>query len=402
VRRLRVTSIILVALCTSALQAQARTGRIRGVVIDSLLGALLPAATVHVAPLNRDTQTDSVGRFVFDSVPAGEWSLSFHHPALDSLRLTEPDVNVRVFAGATAVATLATRGFETLRKPFCTATPDSLSPTLAFGTVHTADGLPARMDVSVTWLADSAPPSAPKAGTVQAVLDGDQLVWFACGIREGAWFHAVVRDSTRQTSVLLRLGPRGVIRHDLYLTTGTSRVAGMVRDDAGHALPNAQVSVVESEVSAVADATGSFVLVGAPNGSMTLDVRAAGFRPWVGALTNDRADLLVQMKSSRVASAEPSSGSDYFRLVQRRSRRGLLLTLAQELADETLTLASLLPVETCRWWLDGRLVDSQEFFSPPRTSYRALELYMNGSEAPPEYRSSGCAVALLWTARSDW
>jgi hypothetical protein len=76
--------------------------------------------------------------------------------------------------------------------------------------------------------------------------------------------------------------------------------------------------------------------------------------------------------------------------------------LEPELTSETTSLASLLPAETCRRWLDGRLVDTAEFLAPPRAALRALELYMNGSEAPPEYRSSGCAVVLLWTTRADW
>jgi len=100
--------------------------------------------------------------------------------------------------------------------------------------------------------------------------------------------------------------------------------------------------------------------------------------------------------------AAPASGSDYFRLVQRRNRRGLLLVLEHELTAENTTLASLVPAETCRRWLDGRLVDAVEFLAPPRASLRALELYMNGGEAPPEYRSSGCAVVLLWTTQADW
>jgi hypothetical protein len=402
VRRFQFIFAIVLALGANALHAQARPGRIRGVVIDSILGAMLPGATVHLAPLNRSARTDSAGRFVFDSVPTGEWSLSFDHPALDSLRLTEPAVTVRVFAGATAIATLATRGFDTLRDVFCAGTPDSLSPTLAFGTVHTADGSRAHMDVSVTWMLDATPPSGVQPGTVQAVPEGDQLVWFACGISEGSWFHATVRDSTHSSSVLLRLGQRGVIRHDLYLTTGVSRVTGVVRDNRGRALPNAHVSAVDTDLYAVTDAAGSFTLNGTPNGSLTLDVRAEGYRPWLGAIKGDRTDLEVPLQPQGASNAAPASGSDYFRLVQRRNRRGLLLVLEQELTAENTTLASLVPAETCRRWLDGRLVDATEFLAPSRASLRALELYMNGSEAPPEYRSSGCAVVLLWTARADW
>lgn len=402
VRLIRFVFTIALAILAGSLQAQSRPGRIRGVVVDSLLGATLPGARVHLAPLNRDAGTDSAGRFIFDSVPPGEWAVSFHHPALDALRLVEPAAQVRVFAGATTVVTLATRAFEAVRDPLCADTPDSLSSTVAFGAVRTADGSAVRMQVTVTWMLAITPDGVPRSGTVRMTYDGQDQAWFACGIVEGGWFRAMVRDSTRSASALLKLGSRGVVVRDLYLSTGVARIAGTVRDEAGRPVQQAHVSIVDSDLAAETDEAGVFILPDAPNGTISLDVRAAGHRPWIGALDVDRASVEARLQPLGEPRAEPPFGSDYFRLLERRNRRGMLLVTEQELKDEATELASLLPPETCRWWLDGRPVDAKQLLAQARSSLRALELYLHGDDAPPEHRTSGCAVALLWTVNADW
>src|SRR5512140_3438309 len=95
--------VILVAfsVSVSALPAQGptRVGRVRGMVVDSLLGATLPGATVRLAKLGLVTRSDSTGRFLIDSVPPGEWEVTFRHPELDSLGFAESGALVRVFAG---------------------------------------------------------------------------------------------------------------------------------------------------------------------------------------------------------------------------------------------------------------------------------------------------------------
>ena len=78
-------TLLALAVPVGLLPAQGRTGRIRGVVIDSLLGAALPGAEVRVARLDRTAVTDSTGRFIFDAVPPGEWPIALPDPSLDSL-----------------------------------------------------------------------------------------------------------------------------------------------------------------------------------------------------------------------------------------------------------------------------------------------------------------------------
>ncbi|MDQ8153371.1 MAG: carboxypeptidase regulatory-like domain-containing protein [Gemmatimonadota bacterium] len=383
-------------------QSTARAGRVRGVVIDSLLGGPLAGATVRIAPLDRSAMTDSAGRFVIDGVKAGEWPIAFRHPALDSLGIRELGANVRVFAGATAVITLATASFEGARNRFCAGTPDSVSETLAFGTVRAADGGRVRVDVSVSWVSTNGAGERPHPGTVRTVSDGEGQSWTACGIPWGAWIHAAMRDSARIASALIQLGPRGIAAQDLMLSSGVTDLRGIVRDRDGRPLMGAFVAVTGTSIAAVTDRTGGFLLPGTPNGTVTLDVRAAGYRPWIGVHSALSGTVSVVVSAMTEKPADRARGSDYLRLLERSDRPGLALLAGPALAADSSSLDLLLPIGTCRWWLDGRPVEPAFWAAQPRRTWQALELYANGADAPPEYRSSGCPVALLWTDAADW
>lgn len=97
-----------------------------------------------------------------------------------------------------------------------------------------------------------------------------------------------------------------------------------------------------------------------------------------------------------------SAGSDRLRFEERRGRTGQVVLDGEALEADTATLAQHAPPGTCRWWLDGRPVEREFALAQPRASWRAIERYAAGVDAPPEYRSTGCAVFLLWTAAADW
>lgn len=394
--------LLAFALPVSLLPAQGRTGRIRGVVIDSLLGATLPGAEVRVARLNRMAITDSTGRFVFDTVPPGEWTIAFRHPSLDSLKIIGSGTPVRVFAGASASVTLATPAFEAIRDRFCAETPDSLSPTVAFGSVHATDGSRVRINVAVSWMLGDASGGNARPGSVRTSVEDESQVWVACGIPRYAWFHATVHDSTRSASAFLQMGPRDIAVGDLVLSSGVGPVEGAVHDDNGRPVHRARISVIGTALATESDASGEFVLQDVPGSTVTLDVRAAGYRPWVGVVRGGVRRADVRLIPPPDAEIGPPGGSDYLRLLERATRDGMLLITGPDLAADSTALTTQTPAGTCRWWLDGRPVEREFFLAQPRWSWRALEVYARGTDAPPEYRASDCAVALLWTAMADW
>jgi hypothetical protein len=394
--------LLALLLVADTAAAQRRFGRVRGIVVDSLLRDVLPGAEVRIGQLGRRAETDSAGRFALDSVPAGEWAVEFRHPALDSLGIAVPPTRVRVFAGASAALVLATPPFEPIRDRFCGATADSLSPTVAFGSVQTTTGARVAVNVAVSWVLGSASEAGPRPGSVRTTPDGDRLIWVACGIPSAGWFIASVGDSTRSATALARMGPRGLAMHDLVLGSGESEIAGTVRDSEGRPVAGARVSVVGGRSSNLTDATGRFVLTHAPSGTLTLDVRAPAFQPWIvpvrgGEVVQVR---LIPLTEPRLAS--DVHGSDYLRFLQRSSRPGATVIAGADLAGDSAALETLPPASTCSWWLDGLPVSREFLQAQPRWSWRALEVYARGEDAPPEYRGPGCPVALLWTSSADW
>ena len=380
-----------------ASQAGARPGRVRGVVIDSLLGAYLPNARVLLQPGTRTTYTDSAGRFAFDSVPAGAWTLTFRHPELDSIGMTPGTVPVRVFGAATASTVLATPGFSTLRAPFCAEVADSLSPTLAYGSVSTSDGSRVKVDVGVSWISEG---DAARPGSVRTLPDGARQTWIACGVPWGAWIHAFVRDSARTTSAYLRMGDRGIIVHDLIIGGGTRMVRGVVRAFDDTPVAGARVAIPGTSLFAHTDDAGAFVIANVPNGTLTLDARAAGFAPQLVA-TSDSAPVASRLYPITESDESEPHGSDYLRLLERSGHAGAVVMAGTSLIAEP-SIAELLPAAACAYWIDGRPTSKEFLLAQPKSSWRALEVYVKGADAPPEYRRTDCAVVLLWTAAADW
>ena len=76
-----------VALALGSANAGAQ-GSIAGTVFDSLrTRAPLAGATVVLVERSRYATADARGRFRFDSVPDGHYTIGFMHPVLDSLDL---------------------------------------------------------------------------------------------------------------------------------------------------------------------------------------------------------------------------------------------------------------------------------------------------------------------------
>src|SRR5437868_8667634 len=70
--------------------AGARNGkaRILGAVVDSLNGGALRDADILLEGARASTQTDSLGKFEFDSLPPGTFQVGVFHPRLDTLGLS--------------------------------------------------------------------------------------------------------------------------------------------------------------------------------------------------------------------------------------------------------------------------------------------------------------------------
>src|SRR3989442_6278275 len=111
---------------------------IEGTVYDSLLHAPLRGADVWVRGREQHVQTDSDGRFHFDSIAPGRYTLPVSHPGLDSAGVFRLAVRVTITGSSTPLS-VATRSLATLWRRGCgeelMTRPDS---GLVFGVVQDA------------------------------------------------------------------------------------------------------------------------------------------------------------------------------------------------------------------------------------------------------------------------
>src|SRR6185503_13744829 len=133
---MRVT--LLAALLSGAMTLTAQTPvTVRGVAYDSLRAAPLTEAFVTMSGGSRahSATTDTRGRFQFDSVVPGSYTLSMQHPAIDSLGF--PGFARRVvLSGKDEEVRIAVPSFATLWRAACGATPAPRDSGFVYGVVH--------------------------------------------------------------------------------------------------------------------------------------------------------------------------------------------------------------------------------------------------------------------------
>jgi hypothetical protein len=283
-------------------------GRISGVVYDSLrTHAPLANATVMLVEPSRYATTDEHGRFTFDSVAAGHFTLGFDHPVLDSLDLQSPIAAVNVVAGQRAEVTLATPSAATMYARLCPGVHDT-STGMVFGRVRDVDdrsalanaavstdwteyvitgkrAVPARMraatksSASGIYLLCGVPTTVPLE--VRATLEG-----FAVGPAplqmRGRIFTRVDFAISRKDDAAREM-PFGAAHADSVAFAaygpGTATLRGVVRGADGRPVKDAVVSVIGTERSARSDAAGAFRVEQIPAGTRAIDVKSIGMLP---------------------------------------------------------------------------------------------------------------------------
>lgn len=195
---------------------------ITGTVFDSIAQRPLVGARVHVADLDRDTVTDSLGAFRFDRVGTGIHGVWVDHPALDSLGLYSLGKRVDAAAPGISRVALAIPSFATLWKLACGsgATPRGDS-AFVFGRVTVRDSAASASDavVEAQWQA-SAPGGGAVAGTsVHRTARPDSIGNYAvCGVPRGRVVTVSVHDTlTAAIPESFEIGDEGVARRDLTL-----------------------------------------------------------------------------------------------------------------------------------------------------------------------------------------
>ncbi len=296
---------VAAALCASRAGAQ---GRISGIVYDSLRthGPLVNATVVLIEP-SRYATTDDKGRFTFDSVAPGKYSIGFTHDVLDSLDLQGPIATANVVAGAGASVVLAVPSATTMYGRLCPAVHDT-STGMVIGRVRDVDDQSALANaaVSTEWAeyvisGGRAVPSRMHAAT----KSGPGGIYLLCGIptnvalevrtelagivvgpspldMHGRIFSRVDFAISRKDDAAREM-PLAATHGDSIAFAaygpGTAALRGVVHGADGKPLKDAVVSVIGTERSGRSDAAGAFRVEQIPAGTRAIEVKSIGMMP---------------------------------------------------------------------------------------------------------------------------
>jgi hypothetical protein len=283
------------------------TGYLQGVAIDSIHGTPLVGALIQLEGSDRAGITDSLGRFLVDSIKPGSYKIGVDHPILDTLGITLSTEPVTITLNEVTRFVVAVPSGEFLAARFCTPARRNLGPGVLVGRVREPDSENAAIGarVSLVWY-DPDPPDVAgisvkvkKAPRVREATVGADGTYRLCGLPEkyegklmaqrkdgGTTAEVAISQdegvlSLRSMSVApltaasaVDTGAAGAAR-----ARGSARVTGRVTNKAGAPVAGARVGLVGGSASTRTKANGEFILDSLPAGTQAIEVRQLGYAP---------------------------------------------------------------------------------------------------------------------------
>jgi hypothetical protein len=280
---------------------------LQGTALDSIHGEPLASALIQAEGTSRIAISDSLGRFLLDSIPPGVHRILVDHALLDTLGITLVTDTMRFAAGEITHTTLAVPSAEHLTSLFCKSRM-ALGPGALVGRVREPDtDVPAvGARVSLVWY-DADIPGLPsglkikKAPRVREAIVAADGTYRLCGLpatfegklqaqrKDGG---ATAEVSISQTEGLLALRSVSVAPLPKLATTadtgavttytapkGSARITGRVLAAGGVPVANARVSLMGGSQATQTKANGEFFLDSLPAGTQSLVVRSFGYKP---------------------------------------------------------------------------------------------------------------------------
>lgn len=416
-------------------------GSVRGTVHDSLrTGRPVAAAEVVLLGSNRRTTTDERGRFEFADAPAGDVTVAFWAPWLDSLAL--PPLQATVRSGPASVM-LATPSLRSYQLAVC-GTTLSESEGILIGELRAPDGSPLEgVAVGARWH-ETLLGIGQIERRLRAALDTANASGFfaLCGVPADAEFAVVAGNDLLATGeIVLGLGNSPVMRRDLTAAPAgvVATVRGRLVGPDSQPLAGATVAATgDTAIRARTDADGRFVLTGVPRRSMQLVARAIGFIPTLQSLEplGDEVDLddmlvprLPQALATVTVTGRPMTlaqlefdtrkARGIGQFVDEEELSKLPMVNASNLASmmqgvravgsgrnrrvmlQRLSFGGGSTSTACapRWFEDGAQTGALDAQDEEALLARAkrIEVY-SAAEAPARYNDfDGCGVVLIWT-----
>ena len=264
---------------------------VRGTIFDSLVThRWLAGAAVTIPEIHRTVTTDNRGRFQFGPVPAGRYSITFQHPALDALDLPHVALLLSVPDTGAVDARLAMPAAASFIYSLCRAGIDG-SPGVIVGSIRDVDdSLPLRDALVVaSWTEVVVDPDAAAKSRIdrrtfqretRSDADGRYIL---CGV--SVQFPIFVRASIpghETAEAILPVDSFSVAHRSFAIgrdSRATARVIGVIKDINGKPIARASVGLRGLVGRARTDSLGRFSLRNVPTGTQFLEARVLGANP---------------------------------------------------------------------------------------------------------------------------
>jgi hypothetical protein len=320
---------VVVGVCSQAVSASAQNVApvsLRGMAYDSLRNAPLASATINLSGpgVSKSATSDGKGRFVFDSIAPGSYTVVMYHATLDSIGLAGISKPAIVKDG-TGIVEISTPSFATLWRAACGTMAAPSDSGFVFGAVrnveHEAPVPNATIAVSWLQLAVDSSRLRAKAKGVDALRAYSQQRWggevhsdargnyAVCGVPIEIALQVTATNGTAVTG-MLDLSPidehSRIRRFDLLLGVSTTDggvkptgvVAGRVQGVTGAAVAGARV-VVDGAAEVRTGGDGRFVVPKVPLGTREIEILSVGAVPYVAAIdvtAKDTATIDVNLQ----------------------------------------------------------------------------------------------------------
>jgi hypothetical protein len=267
-----------------AAPAEAQTGTVVGVALDSLRGGMLTGALVAVQGAPNFSTTSHDGSFVIDSVPPGTHRLRLLHPVLDTIGLRVLSPPFTVADGDTVALTMSLPAASTIIGAKCEAAQIPDETAALFGIVLDAAGSPVPgASVLLSWIEVQIGREAGfrRIPQQRSTETGEGGRFSLCRLPTAISGDLIVQQATDSVGPVPIAFGESLLRSSAVVLSGSARttVRGRVRNVEGEPVVGARVSLHRGRQSATSDSAGVFQLDGELAGTRMLLVRRIGYQP---------------------------------------------------------------------------------------------------------------------------
>lgn len=264
--------------------------QIAGIVIDSLNGRYLAGAEVLIEGSDRSVITDSLGRFVVDTLPPGIYQVGVFHPVLDTLDLSLATQPFRLGPDSATTIVLAVPSARTLATRACGPREAGRESAIVGRVIDPETFIPVQhAEVSLAWADVQVSKEQGVVQTPRIVRDTtDSLGAFKlCGLPSSLSASIEARHGGAATGEIpVALGDRPVelLARTVMLTAtgeaataGNARISGTVLLEGNESKSGTRVELEGTDIVAITNDKGEFSMTGVPSGSRVLVARHLGF-----------------------------------------------------------------------------------------------------------------------------